>query len=614
MVSEETSVGDVLSVEVTPNNPTGDGISVLSNSLTITGTTPPPSDTTPPSTPTGLQATVVSDSRIDLTWNVASDNVGVTGYNIYRGGVKIGTAAGTSYSNAGLSAGTSYTYRVSAFDAAGNEGGLSTEVTATTTTTPPPTSCDVTFSPGDSVASTVSASPEGSVFCFNPGIYREVSITPRNGDSFIGGDGVVLSGAKLLDPNDFVFEGGYWVISGQTQNTPGSYISLWCTILQKIDFLNTPGAMPFVHPRATSTEKYTLCDRTEDLFIDDLFAWRLENLADLGSGAWVFDKTTDKIYIADNPAGKKIETSTTVHAFTRASVDNVVIDGFVIEKYAPRAQDAPVHSGNGNGWRVENNEVRFNHGMGLRVGGNNYVFSNNHIHHNGQLGLGGGGQFGLVENNEISYNSVRGYNPGWEGGATKFAWTTNLTVRGNFVHHNNAGGLWTDINNINTLYENNIIEDNPRGGIHHEVSYAAVIRNNTIRRNSFGQTGWIGKCGIMIAESPDVEIYDNIIHDNYGGVCAKQQNRTGGAYGPYEVWNLYVHDNDIRMIQGYTGMAQDYAPHGADSLFTSQNNRFENNHYTLGSNSRYFAWMHGFRTEAEWVAYGNDDTGSFTRI
>jgi parallel beta-helix repeat protein len=319
--------------------------------------------------------------------------------------------------------------------------------------------------------------------------------------------------------------------------------------------------------------------------------------------------------MADNPAGKKIETSTTPVAFTPEAVDNVVIDGFVIEKYAPRGQKAPIYAGYGSGWRIENNEIRFNHATGLRFGSNSIV-RNNYIHHNGQMGLGGGGVDALIENNEISYNTIRGYNVQWEAGATKFAVSTNLIVRGNFIHHSNAGGLWTDINNVNTLYENNIIEDNPRGGIHHEISYSAIIRNNTIRRNSFGQTGWIGKCGILVSSSSDVEIYDNIIHDNYGGICGQQQNRGDGAYGPYEIRNLNVHDNDIRFMQGYTGIATDYYDHpeGWAALFTTWNNHFENNDYTLGGGSKYFFWMGYSRTEQEWVAYGNDDTGTIVRV
>jgi len=96
-------------------------------------TTPPPiSDTTPPSVPTNLAGTAISQSQINLTWNASTDNIAVTGYKIFRGGIQIGTATTPAYSDTGLSASTAYIYTVSAQDAAGNSSGQSGSVIATT--------------------------------------------------------------------------------------------------------------------------------------------------------------------------------------------------------------------------------------------------------------------------------------------------------------------------------------------------------------------------------------------------------------------------------------------------------------------------------------------------
>lgn len=92
-------------------------------------------DTTPPSVPTGLAATGVSSSQVSLTWNASTDNVGVTGYNVFRGGSKVGTSTTTTYMDSGLTASTSYTYTVSAFDAAGNTSAQSASASATTLST-----------------------------------------------------------------------------------------------------------------------------------------------------------------------------------------------------------------------------------------------------------------------------------------------------------------------------------------------------------------------------------------------------------------------------------------------------------------------------------------------
>ena len=83
--------------------------------------TVPIPDLTAPSTPTSLQGTTISTSQINLSWNASTDNVGVTGYKIYRDGIQITTTANTTFQDAGLSPSTTYSYTVSAYDAAGND-------------------------------------------------------------------------------------------------------------------------------------------------------------------------------------------------------------------------------------------------------------------------------------------------------------------------------------------------------------------------------------------------------------------------------------------------------------------------------------------------------------
>ena len=70
---------------------------------------------------------------IGLRWNASTDNVGVTGYRIYRNGSVVGTTTGTSYTVGGLSCDTSYTIGLTAIDAKGNESNRA-EATGTTKT------------------------------------------------------------------------------------------------------------------------------------------------------------------------------------------------------------------------------------------------------------------------------------------------------------------------------------------------------------------------------------------------------------------------------------------------------------------------------------------------
>ncbi len=119
---------------------------------------PPPPDTAPPSQPAGLTATAASPSQVNLSWTASTDNVGVTGYRVFRDSVQVGTttAPTTTFADTGLTAATAYTYNVAAVDAAGNVSNLSAAATATTTapdTTPPsqPTSLSAITASGTQI-------------------------------------------------------------------------------------------------------------------------------------------------------------------------------------------------------------------------------------------------------------------------------------------------------------------------------------------------------------------------------------------------------------------------------------------------------------------------------
>jgi len=89
-------------------------------------------DITPPTAPTSLTATPSGGNQINLSWIASTDNVGVTGYLVERCArngcsnfAQIGTTTATTYSDTGLSSGTTYRYRVRAIDSAGNLSGYS---------------------------------------------------------------------------------------------------------------------------------------------------------------------------------------------------------------------------------------------------------------------------------------------------------------------------------------------------------------------------------------------------------------------------------------------------------------------------------------------------------
>lgn len=95
-------------------------------------------DTTAPTAPTNLTASGTTQTSTNLSWTASTDNVGVSGYNVYRNGSLLATVTGTSYTATGLTASTTYSFFVRAKDAAGNISGNSNTVSVTTQSAPAP--------------------------------------------------------------------------------------------------------------------------------------------------------------------------------------------------------------------------------------------------------------------------------------------------------------------------------------------------------------------------------------------------------------------------------------------------------------------------------------------
>jgi hypothetical protein len=103
------------------------------NSVTVvTPTTGTVTDTQKPTTPSGLSSESVTSSSFTLKWTASTDNVGVTGYEVFKDGTSLGTTTSLSYNVTGLTASTAYSMTVRAKDAAGNSSDPSTALSVTT--------------------------------------------------------------------------------------------------------------------------------------------------------------------------------------------------------------------------------------------------------------------------------------------------------------------------------------------------------------------------------------------------------------------------------------------------------------------------------------------------
>jgi len=463
--------------------------------------------------------------------------------------------------------------------------------TTTTTVAPNNNNYDVTIKPGDNFAAIVANKPAGTSFYVRAGKYRQQQIRPKDGMKFVAQSGTIMSGAKKL--TQFTKSGGLWVASGQKQGANRSEGSEW----------------------GYCEGSYKACVNPEQLFIDGKLLRQVSSKSQVGPGKWYFDYSNDKIWFADNPTGKTVETSVTSHAFWGDAV-NVHIEGFVLEKYATPGRQGTINprigraGAAGKNWTIRNNTIRWNHGYGIKVASGFDIIGNN-IHHMGQMGIGGARSSNiLIKNNELAYNCISGFQCfGFGGGALKLNGITNITMAGNNVHHNPGHGLHMDEKSTNVVYENNTITNNQGNGIHHEISGNAIVRNNVIRNNGFRADG-SKLYGIMILSSSDTEVYGNTLSGNANGILARQDGRTSIS----KLTNLWVHNNNIT-LNGQARVGFAISGISDTSYFTSKNNRFAANKYTFkyGSTSfKPFKWIGSSISPTSWKSKGMDKTGTFT--
>ena len=95
-------------------------------------------NTDPPTVPADVTAVPISHTQIDVAWSASVDPFGVAGYQVFRDSTQVATTSLTSFSDTGLTASTTYSYTVRAFDGAGNISSSSAPVATTTFAAPPP--------------------------------------------------------------------------------------------------------------------------------------------------------------------------------------------------------------------------------------------------------------------------------------------------------------------------------------------------------------------------------------------------------------------------------------------------------------------------------------------
>jgi parallel beta-helix repeat protein len=248
----------------------------------------------------------------------------------------------------------------------------------------------------------------------------------------------------------------------------------------------------------------------------------------------------------------------------------VTIKYLTIQNYHPDGSGGVVNENGGPGWTIEDDSIKNNVPGAAMMEGNNQVVENNCLTDNGQYAINGysydddnntpsiaspttGGPYNItVSNNEMSNNNTCNWDSapsfpiaipsscsgisrgcGCAGGA-KFWQNQNVAIENNYVHDNYGDpGLWPDTGNDGFTIEGNYISGNWGEGIMYEVSYNALIENNTFVKNANGEgptnegfpTGAIylsesgGDSRVPTAANiSSITISGNVFTDNWDGV------------------------------------------------------------------------------------------------
>lgn len=390
---------------------------------------------------------------------------------------------------------------------------------------------DVWLNVGDDFQSIVNANPAGTTYRIAAGLHRMQSVTPKNGDLFIGQLGAEMRGSKVLNPtnaqqsNAGQTNGLYFFDNQTQQNLSPQPFGTWART---------------GHERATSYGN--------ELFVNGQRQRHVNSLAEVNApGRWYFDDDNDRIYMFDNPNNGVLETSATSVAFDLSNTSDVTIENLKVTQHANTARPEGAIRGGGTGERSNRTIVRYvdasnNHSAGIGLSANMTV-QNSRITKNGQIGLSGGGGTPLIQNNELAFNKELGY-ANTEAGANKVKSTDGGYFENNWIHDNNGFGLWFDVYNSGNHIRSNLVENNLEGGrgIYYEISgdndgEPTRIYWNTVRNNNDG--------GIDVYNSTNVQILENAITSRTKPIDARDNPSRSPNLG-----QLVIRDNDIRTIQG----------------------------------------------------------------
>lgn len=444
----------------------------------------------------------------------------------------------------------------------------------------------VRIRPGQDPQQVIGAHPAGTTFCFAAGRYPiRQPLRPTAGSTLASSERAVLTGAVRL--TGWQPEDGHWVLRG---------------------------ALPSAYPPVGECEdnQANLCHWREQVFAGPTHLRRVAGADQLEPDTFYADYAANAIHLGSDPAGRVVEMSSTGEAIVGGGAEKVTIRGLTVERFASPSQSGAIEAG--RGWRVEHNEIRDNHAVGLKLArADDAVVAHNLVTANGQLGISQWrSQRARITENEVARNNTDGFwIADWESGGIKSTWSSGW-IEGNHVHDNLGIGVWSDIDERDKTISGNRITGNAACGIRYEISYRGTIANNVVTGNGFGvgRTGEGGGAtlfdggGINVNTSTGVRVTGNTVAANRNGIAIQSRRRGSGDYGERLLRDVEISGNTVTMD---AGTATTGAVFLGDAAIPAGEVRFTDNRYHLDSpDAKRFNWLNQLMSADDWRKAGND--------
>jgi hypothetical protein len=448
----------------------------------------------------------------------------------------------------------------------------------------------------ESLQARIDEAPSGGTVVGEPCIYRE-EITIDKPLTLQGQPGSEIRGSDV------------WQDWRKRNN------GLWISTLSVPAFLQD-------EPDVFCMPNTTRCKLPEQVFFDGRPFTQVTSLPTKANQFFVNAKRN--IILARNPNGHKVEVTTRQHwVLGTTAADGVTIESWTMKHAGTEGRSAAlmnrleVQDLGGERWTVKNNVLSDGHAAIISLtNAPSHEILGNKILRGGMLGIKGAGPGSVIRANEIAYGNTERYcydstcGIGGTGGAKFAADVRDIVFDQNVVHDNFGKGVHFDMGCSNNIASNNRIYGNARIGLHMELCLSGKMFGNIIYRNGYATPEGGAGVGLAVSSSMNVEVYDNIIAYNPGGIIVRSKPRQ--EHPEYDlVHDVFVHDNTIISQDGYLALGW-YGP--AVTFTSSANNRGGYNRYYYparqNDNAR-FAWAGPITRLSEFNATPGEEQGSY---